>query len=237
MIRHDAVLPVLEPLPPPHWSSFLSQRRSWILAGALGVVFVGTTAVVAVQRTPAPPLAEPVVAQPLQPAAAAAAVAPRGELPVPHIDDTIMLSVAVSPSTAQITIDGELMPSNPFIGRFTKAGGIHRLRAVAPGYQPKERTVSFIDNVMIDLSLNAVTPTPQPSSRRESSSRREVPARRNDPPPSRPAPASSPALAPAAVAEPPQRSERPKGEIAPRGEWEAPRKRTIDTNNPYGEER
>jgi PEGA domain len=151
-------------------------------------------------------------------------------------DDMITLSVGVAPSNAQIYIDGELMPSNPFIGRFLKAAGTHRLRAVAPGYQAKERTVSFADNVMIDLSLTAV-PTPAAPSRRESS-RRES-SRRPEPVVQRPA-APPPPVAPA-IAEPepapaPKRVER-KPDIAPRGEWEPPRKRVIDTNNPYGEER
>jgi hypothetical protein len=42
------------------------------------------------------------------------------------------------------------------------------------------------------------------------------------PPPPAPAPATS--------------SER-KSDIVPRGEWEPPRKRVIDTSNPYGDEK
>jgi serine/threonine-protein kinase len=246
MVRANAALlppvttPVLEPIPAePSWWA-LSRRRTWLVAGALATVFVGTTAAVALQHQPAsPPAPEPVAATAAAPVpsgsapALPAAQAPR-ELPVPHVDDTIMLSVGVTPSTAQIYIDGELMPSNPFIGRFLKAAGAHRLRAVAPGYQAKERTVSFADNVMIDLSLNAV-PAPAAPARRESS-RRDAPARRPDAPAQRVA-APAPSVAPAvAEPEPPKRSER-KQDIVPRGEYEGPRRRVIDTNNPYGEER
>ena len=38
----------------------------------------------------------------------------------------------------------------------------HRMRAVAPGYQAKERLVSFDDNVMIDLSLKPGRPRAAP---------------------------------------------------------------------------
>ena len=238
MVSRNAAV-VLEPLPPSPGSLAPSRRGTWLVVGALGAVFVVTTAVVALQRTP--PTAPETTLAPPSPVAVPGA-APR-ELPVPsmHVDDTILISVGVTPSTAQIFIDGEQMPSNPFIGRFVKAGGSHRLRAVAPGYQPKERTVSFADNAMIDLSLSPTPSSGWSSSRRESpSSRRESPGRRAEPPPSRQgAAAAAPPIAPALVAEPPARAERPerKGDISPRGEWEPPRKRNIDTTNPYGEER
>ena len=110
---------------------------------------------------------------------------------------------------------------------------------------PKERLVSFDDNVMIDLSL-VPQPTSAPAahaaasaerapSRRESSRHGEAPARHEPPPPPlRPAAIVSAPPPPAAVAAPERK--RPN-DIVPRGEWEPPRKRAIDTSNPYGDEK
>ncbi|HEX6837513.1 MAG TPA: hypothetical protein VF334_13125, partial [Polyangia bacterium] len=101
----------------------------------------------------------------------------------------------------------------------------------------------FDDNVMIDLSLVPQPSSPSPSHAASSSDRApgrresrhwDPPARHEPPPPpTRPAaivtaPAPSPAPATA--------SER-KSDIVPRGEWEPPRKRVIDTSNPYGDEK
>jgi hypothetical protein len=118
------------------------------------------------------------------------------------------------------------MPSNPFLGRFAKSASTHRVRAVAPGYLPKERLVSFTDNVMLDLSLSPrlVSREPPP--------RRREPVRR---PESAPAPVASSAGSPPPAAAPPSSRSSAPGDIAPRGEWEPPRRRGIDSNNPYGE--
>ncbi|HWE28699.1 MAG TPA: serine/threonine-protein kinase, partial [Polyangia bacterium] len=149
--------PTLEPLPPDSdWSPNFARNRAWLIGAALTVVFMATTALVALRDVP-----PPVVAAAPAPAAAAAAVAPRPAaalpltIPAPRAqDDTIVLSIGVTPSTAQIWLDGTLLPSNPFVGRFARSDWNHRLRAVAPGHQPKERTVTFDDNVMIELSLD-----------------------------------------------------------------------------------
>ena len=211
----------------------LLKRKTWIVGSVLGVVFVGTTLGVALHRSPAPESAAAVAAV----AASVPAPASRGvnELPTPSAPptatmETIVFSVSVSPSTAQVLIDGRVMPSNPFLGRFAKGPGTHRVRAVAPGYQAKERLVTFDDNVMIDLSL----PANKPGTAWHHES---TPARRVEPPaaPVREQPIVPVAIAPALVAAP-VKSSAP-AEIQPRGEWEPPRKRNIDTHNPYGEEK
>jgi serine/threonine-protein kinase len=254
------------------WVSLLSPRRSWPLWSALGIVAAGGVAIMTMRHpapagptgtggaaatpaasagavpVPAQPLAaQPVPGQPVTARISGSAVRPAavtGAGDAPRVDEAITLSVGVSPSNSQIYIDGELMPSNPFIGRFSKTGEIHRVRALAPGYRPKERVVTFADNVMIDLSLVAnpapPAPTPPPSSARRVATR--PPQRRPEPirtatasaPPSvSPAPAVTPALNAAAPSSP----ARTNKEVAPRGEWEPPRKRAIDTSNPYDQER
>jgi hypothetical protein len=178
-------------------------------------------------RRGAPPAPE---VAPVAPVAAApisvAASLPPAQLVVPAPGasaepETIVFSVSVAPATAQVLIDGEPLPSNPFLGRFPKNYGTHRVRAVAPGYQPKERLVSFNDNVMIDLNLN-----PRPFA---PPARREPP--RRDPPP------HPPTVAPAPPA-PPVAAPRPAAvDIQPRNESEPARRRTIDSTNPYGDDK
>ena len=66
---------------------------------------------------------------------------------------------------------------------------------------------------------------------------RREPVRRAESPATRPSVAPAPSAVSSAP-EPPARAERPerRRDIAPRGEWEPPRKRAIDTSNPYDED-
>jgi serine/threonine-protein kinase len=247
MVLPGAVLQP-EPLTPSPFRLFLAQRGGWVAAAGLMLVFVVTTLAVALHHGGGAPTSAAVEALPTATAAASgqnvATAAPaagigvggNGELAAATLPesgrvDTIVFSVSVTPSTAQVLIDGQPMPSNPFLGRFQKGDVSHRVRAVAPGYLPKERLVTFSDNVMIDLSL-----VPKPFERpREVQTRREPPpVRRAEPQQPRPSqPSAPPASAPQPVAVQPRPS---SNDIAPRGEWEPPKRRNIDTNNPYGGE-
>jgi len=122
-----------------------------------------------------------------------------------------------------VAIDGQTMPSNPFLGRYEKSSATHLVRVTAPGYLPKERLVTFADNVVLDLSLN---PRPEP---------RDPPPKRREPPPQRRIAAPPPALPPA----PPQvvtQTRPPDVDIAPRGRSDGQRRRRIETSNPYQED-
>jgi hypothetical protein len=170
------------------------------------------------------------------PAPAAAVVLPPAAAPAPVIRpmpaaETILLSVSVSPSNAQVIVDDEAMPSNPFVTHFPKSFAVHRIRATAPGYQPRERVVSYADNVMLDLSLAPTAPA-------RTASHDDTPRRREPPParrvsPRAPAPVAAPA--PAVVARP--EPVTPPPVAAPPPEPERPRRRgRIDSTNPYKEE-
>jgi hypothetical protein len=134
----------------------------------------------------------------------------------PAVAETIVLSVTVAPANAQVLIDGQLMPSNPFLTRFPRSTATHRLRAVAPGYQPKERWVSFADNVMLDISLS---PSDAPASRERSSSKRRDPT-----------PARKPA--PPAAAPPAHRATETMVRPDPE-KPDKPRRRRIESSDPY----
>ena len=145
---------------------------------------------------------------------------PPPQVPPPALPETVVLSVTAAPANAQVAIDGKPMPSNPFLGRVPTSAGTHMVRVTAPGYFPKERLVSFADNVMLDLNLNA---KPEP---------RDPPqARRREPPPQRrpaPVPAPQPVAAPIVAAP------RAPADIPAR--TDAPRRRRIETSNPYQED-
>ena len=243
VVRAGGTLPaaspeLLEPLEAPSLLTRIWQGQPWAVTGAFALIFVATTALVALHH-PAPQQQEPA---PLPPPPAAPAPVAR-----PSGPEMIVFSVSVTPSTAQIAIDGQVMPSNPFVGHFPKSGTAHRVRATAPGHSAKERLVTFDDNVMIDLSLTpaAQPPAPAPAAAHASNGGERSTSRRSEqsrpsarreppPPPARPAaPVATPALAPPPAAAP----SRSSNDIVPRGEWEPPRKRIIDTSNPYGEDK
>ena len=235
---------LLEPLEPSgSWPVRVWRGQPWLVVGLFATIFFVTTMLVAMHRPPAPPSAPELAAAAPAPAAppAAAMAAPRTAS-----IEMVVLSVSVTPSTASIAIDGVPMPSNPFVGHFPKAPGTHRIRASAPGHAPKERLVSFDDNVMIDLSLvpqQASSPplvhaTPSPNGRHNDARHWESPSRHDlaTTPARSMMPVTTPAMAPPPVVEAPPKREK-ANDIVPRGEWEPPRKRVIDTSNPYGEDK
>jgi eukaryotic-like serine/threonine-protein kinase len=213
----------------------------WIYAAAGGLVLLGVVAALLLPRAAPPPPEDPLLSSkreaPVVAAPLVRQIAAPAQNPAPA---TIVLSVGVAPAGAQLTIDDQPVPSNPFVGRFPRGAEWHRVRATAPGYQTRERLVSFEDNVMIDLTLPPRAPT-LPPPRHESSHhadlRRADPPppfqRRADPPPPvRPAPLE--AAAPPAAALAPARATA--ADISPRSPADPPRRRAIDATNPYGDE-
>jgi hypothetical protein len=206
--------------PPPSLAMLASAGAPWysrhryLLIG-VGGLFLILLAFVGGLRASSPPPS-------VVPAVAVATPLPLGPAPAPvaaPLADTIVLSVTVSPPTAQVLLDGQLMPSNPFLTRFPRSAATHRLRAAAPGFQAKERWISFADNVMLDLSLSPVDPSAAPGVRDR--------GRRHDPPTVRHPPAlitAPPVVLPAPAHHP---------EIGPRPEADKPRRRRIESTDPY----
>jgi serine/threonine-protein kinase len=64
----------------------------------------------------------------------------------------IEMSVRVKPVEAELYLDDQPLPGNPFRGSFER-GGTHELRAEAPGYVTEKRSLSFSKDVTIDLAL------------------------------------------------------------------------------------
>ncbi len=65
---------------------------------------------------------------------------------------TIEVVVRVRPVEARLYLDDQPLKGNPFRGTFDR-GGEHELRAEAPGYVTEKQTLSFLNDVTIDLAL------------------------------------------------------------------------------------
>ena len=85
-------------------------------------------------------------------AASAAPAAPAAAPPVveePQIDFTIK----ASPPEARIFVDGKPLPSNPANGTRPRDTAIHVLRIEAPGYEPREESITFDRSVLVAIEL------------------------------------------------------------------------------------
>jgi serine/threonine-protein kinase len=139
----------------------------------------------------------------------------------------VTLAVRVSPSTAQIVLDGMRVSGNPFRARLAKDGQPHRIAASADGYEAKTEDVSLANDVAVDISLDRLANATRPAVVTRWIPQPAAPARvakgpTPDPPRSAPAPESSPPPTPAAT----------RNEFDPGGG--RPPLRPIVTNNPYG---
>jgi hypothetical protein len=239
-------------LPPTGGRSFQQLRP--VLLGFGGVLLVVTAflsgAAFSARRSASPPPPEPpplevvhpVSAELVEPVApvppSSEALEPEAELPpdlapipVPAtVPDTILLAVTVSPPEARVLIDGQAMPSNPFVARFPRSLDTHRIRVTAPGFHSKERLVSFGDNVTLDVSLSA-TVADSPAAR-ERPLRRPPPVRRASSPQ---APREGRGLPVAAAPPPPAAA--PSDLLLPRPlEGDTARRRRIESKDPYADD-
>jgi len=123
----------------------------WVAAGS----GPGQASKTAASPSPAPQAAN---------APAAPVTVPASPIAVPGpVVDLADLEVRVSPSSAQITIDGESVTGNPFHGRYAKDGATHFIRASAFGFRTKTKQVSLTSSVVLDLSLDVVATWPDVS--------------------------------------------------------------------------
>jgi serine/threonine-protein kinase len=191
-------------------------RRAALLGGAAGTLAILAAVAAAMGHgDPAP------AAPPSSTAGAAVAVAPAA----PEMLD---LLVRVSPASAQISLDGVPLASNPFRGRFPRDGLAHHVGATAEGYDAKLEDVTFAGDVSIDVSLD----------RRAAPAVRWIPS---VPLAAAPAPVHSGKHAAGAASAPPADSAPPpappppapaRTDVGPAG-GHAPL-RPIMTSNPYG---
>jgi hypothetical protein len=125
-----------------------SRGSRWLavaIGSAIALPILGAALATAMHRNADPSLAV------APPAAATTSLAQ------PTDPQTVDLIIHVSPSAAQITIDGATV-SNPFHARYAKDERAHRITASADGYETKSEALSFNSDVAIDLGLDRHAP-------------------------------------------------------------------------------
>jgi serine/threonine-protein kinase len=92
--------------------------------------------------------------------------APAQVVPVATHNDVelVDLVVRVTPSFAQITIDGASLVNNPFHARYPKDNRMHHIVVAADGYESRMEDVTFATDVSIDVSLSRRANASQPQS-------------------------------------------------------------------------
>jgi eukaryotic-like serine/threonine-protein kinase len=136
--------------PPPPKSAASGSTATMIVAALLGIGLLATGIVVST-RSARTRSAEAAVAA----APAASAVVPK-KAEEPEIDFT----VKAFPANAVISVDGRATTTNPVVGRQRRDGAIHVIRVEAPGYEPREESVTFDRSFLVTVELKAAAPIP-----------------------------------------------------------------------------
>jgi serine/threonine-protein kinase len=184
---------------------------------------------------PAPPTPQALPVAPTQPTPPPAVVqAPPAPPAPPARPPMVDVEIRVSPATATVSIDGNLVDGNPFSKHYPVDSETHHVRAAAPGYVAKSVSVAFNANVTLDISLERLPPPPAPPvpvpARVTQRPRQPEPARKVEP--ARPTEATAQPAPP-----PPPPPQQPQPELVkPANEINSnpvkPR-RPIDPSNPY----
>jgi len=136
-----------------HEQGWQAAVESWLTPRNIGVLAIGSVLLCVFAFLILPRLVghRPVVAvvAPVQGAEAPPVPLTAIEAMAPSAN---ALVVYVSPPTAQIVVDGVLVRGNPYRAQFPR-GGIHLVKAFAPGYEPRVEQAHMSGDVVINLSL------------------------------------------------------------------------------------
>lgn len=92
-----------------------------------------------------------------KPSASTPAVSAEAPLAAGEGSPTTALFFRVTPADAALFLDEEPLPDNPARVTRTRDGKAHKARAIAPGYSPKEVSVTFDgSSVQLDLALESL---------------------------------------------------------------------------------
>jgi len=97
----------------------------------------------------------------------------------------VEIRITANPPEAHFFIDDKPVTGNPWAGKFPRGSGAHRIRAEAPGYGARTRTVTFESNLMVEFALE--------KEKESTSSRSNSPGPYIPPPPPPPADDMKPA--------------------------------------------
>ncbi|HET9959846.1 MAG TPA: serine/threonine-protein kinase [Polyangiaceae bacterium] len=74
-------------------------------------------------------------------------------LAVAAAQTSVSFSIAASPATASLRLDGQLLPSNPYTGRVPRVTREATLEVSAPGHHTERRTLRFDHDTSISIAL------------------------------------------------------------------------------------
>ncbi len=77
----------------------------------------------------------------------------------------VALRISVLPASAQLFLDDQPLPTNPYSTSLAKSDEHHTIRAEAPGYKPLTRDISYGEDAIVELSLEPVKSTRRPRTR------------------------------------------------------------------------
>lgn len=126
-----------------------SRKGIFVVAGALGAAVVG--GIVWLLALPGPakgPAGAASSAPVVESAAPSATVMPTD----PQATD-VEIKVNVNVPEAKIFIDNKPVIGNPYAGKFPKDANPHQIRVEAAGYANKTRTISFENNLAVEIVL------------------------------------------------------------------------------------
>jgi eukaryotic-like serine/threonine-protein kinase len=141
---------------PPHVSTASpkrgQQQKSLIvlaIVGALGLVLLlGGIGIASIAKKKS--------ATTVASASSAGALATTNGETIAEIDFT----VKASPPSAVISVDGRIESGNPVSGKRTRDGAIHQVHVEAPGYEPRDETISFDRSFLVTIELKPADPPP-----------------------------------------------------------------------------
>jgi hypothetical protein len=80
--------------------------------------------------------------------------------PAPLSTTPISITLRATPLETHFSIDNGPPLENPYIGSFPRDSQPHVIRAIAPGYPPKQETVLFKEDVSMRFTLSMVSHQP-----------------------------------------------------------------------------
>jgi serine/threonine-protein kinase len=80
-------------------------------------------------------------------------------------DTQIDFTIKAGPPEARILLDNQPLGSNPANGKHPRDGAIHVVKIEAPGYEPREESLSFERSLLVTIELRPVPPPPVESSK------------------------------------------------------------------------
>jgi serine/threonine protein kinase len=142
--RHATPLPVAP-----------AKSRMGLIALVVGAVLVGVLITVVLLRPPGNQQVASEAKTP--PPAPVAAPTPPPPAP-PPAPTTSRLEVIVSPPDATLTLDGQSLGTNPYVGNQPRDTQVHELVVAAKGFSPVTRRFTLERDLMLQLHLDPVAP-------------------------------------------------------------------------------